>query len=105
MKNVDPVVYEGVDIQKYERCGNVQKRMGRHLMNNVSQLKQTSFQHNGKTVKGISGKGKLSNAAIHKIQGHYGAAIRNNVNNVDKMKKDIRDIWEHMTKKHDNCGS
>ena len=102
MKNVDPVVYEGVDIQKYECCGHVQKRMGRHLMNKVSQLKQTSFQYNGKTVKGTSGKGKLSNAAIRKIQGHHGAAIQHNVNNVDKMKKDI---WEHMTKKHDNCGS
>ena len=105
VKNADPVLYEGVDIQKYECCGHVQKRMGRHLMNKVSQLKQTSFQYNGKTVKGTSGKVKLSNAAIRKIQGHYGAAIRNNVNNVDKMKKDIRDIWEHMTKKHNNCGS
>ena len=105
VKNVDPVVYEGVDIQKYECCGNVQERMGRHLMNNVSQLKQTSFQYNGKTVKGTSGKVKLSNAAIRKIQGHHGAAIRHNVNNMDKMKKDIWAIWEHRTKKHDNCGS
>ena len=52
--------------------------------------------------------GQLSSRAIKKIQGHYGATIRNNVNNmnnVSKMKRDIWAIWEHRARKHDDCSS
>ena len=105
VEKADPPIYPGKPIQKYECCGHVQKRMGRQLMNKVSELKQKTFLQNGKNVKGIGGKGGMSMPAIKRIQGHYGAAIRNNVNDTVKMKKDIWAIWEHRTKKHDNCGN
>ena len=59
LKNAFPAVYPAVEIQKLECCGHVQKRMGRHLTNKVTALKTHIFQHSGKTVKGIGGKGGL----------------------------------------------
>ena len=73
-------------------------------MDKVTELKQKNFVHNGKVVKGIGGRGGLTSKAIKRIQGHYGAAIRQNVNKTDKMKRDIWAIWEHRTGKHDHCG-
>ena len=73
-------------------------------MNKVSEFKQKPFLHNGKITKGIGGRGGLTPKAIKKIQGHYGAAIRKNINNTDQMRKDILAIWEHRAKNHDNCG-
>ena len=104
VQNLEPAIYD-VNIAKYECCGHVQKRMGRHLMTKITELKQKTFVHNGKTVKGVGGRGGLTPKAIKKIQGHYGAAIRNNINNTDKMRKDIWAIWEHRTRKHENCGT
>ena len=103
VENVEPAIYD-VNIAKYECCGHVQKRMGRQLMNKVSEFKQKPFLHNGKITKGIDGRRGLTPKAIKEIQGHYGAAIRKNVNNTDQMRKDIWAIWEHRTKHHDNCG-
>ena len=59
VKNADPPVYNNVDIKKYECCGHVQKRTGKHFMNKVAELKQKTFMHNGKIVKGIGNKGGL----------------------------------------------
>ena len=59
VKNADPPIYEGTLIEKLECCGHVQKRMGRQLMNKVSALKTTMFNHNGKQVKGIGGRNGL----------------------------------------------
>ena len=36
VKNADPPIYNGIEIQKLECCGHVQKRMGRQLTNKVS---------------------------------------------------------------------
>ena len=61
----------------------------------------------GKQKKGIGGRMGLKNPAILKIQGHLGAAIRNNVTyvgNVPAMKKAVWVIWEHRNKIHTNCG-
>ena len=103
VKNTDPPVYNNVDIKKYECCGHVQKRTGKHFMNKVAELKQKTFMHNGKIVKGIwNKKGGLSSRVIKKIQGHYGAAI---CSNVSKMKRDNRAIWKHRARKHDDCSS
>ena len=64
VKNAQPPVYDNTDITKLECCGHVQKRMGRHLTNKVSELKKTPFVHNGKNVKGIGGRGGLKKTAI-----------------------------------------
>lgn len=106
LKNSEPPVYEGVRIEKLECCGHVQKRMGRQLLNKVNELKNKTFNKNGKSVKGIGGKGGgLTKKAILKIQAHFGAAIRKNSGNLGQMKKDIWAIWQHRNKKHDNCGT
>lgn len=39
------------------------------------------------------------------IQGHYGAAIRDNVGNIQSMRKAIWAIWEHRNRQHQNCGN
>ena len=67
VQNVEPAIYD-VNIAKYECCSHVQKKMGRHLMNKVSEFKQKPFLHNGKITKGIGGRGGLTPKAIKKIQ-------------------------------------
>ena len=71
----------------------------------MTELKKTKFVKDGKLVTGIGGKGGLTKKAILKIQGNYGAAIRNNTDNVAGMKKDVWAIWEHLNKVHTNCGA
>ena len=58
----------------------------------------------GKTCKGIGGVGKLTKKQILRMQGHYGAVIRNNVGNVPQMKEDIWAIWQHKHGEHSMCG-
>lgn len=104
LKKADPPVYD-TNIERLECCGHVQKRMGRHLMKTVTDNKNKQFKlQDGKITKGLGGKGKLTKKAILKIQGHFGAAIRNNAGNVTQMKRDIWAIWEHRNKEHSNCG-
>ena len=98
-------IYENVTIAKLECCGHVQKRMGRQLTKKVDELKKQTFNHNGKTVRGIGGQGKLTKKAILKIQGHFGAAIRKNSGNLENMKRDIWAIYNHRKKDHTNCGN
>ena len=68
-------IYDGIDVEKLECVGHVQKRVGNRLRN----LK--------KNVKGLGGKGKLTNNLIDCLQNYYGIAIRSNVNDLDGMKK------------------
>ncbi|ELU04515.1 hypothetical protein CAPTEDRAFT_218535 [Capitella teleta] len=91
-------------VNKLECCGHVQKRMGKRLMDKVSQLKSTSFKHAGKSVKGIGGAGKLTQKAIKRIQGHYGGAIRAHPGDLDGMKKAVWAIWHHRGDRHQDCG-
>ena len=105
LKNADPPVYDDIVITKLECCGHVQKRMGRQLTNKVTEHKGKSFVNNGKTMKGIGGKGGLTKKAILKIQGHFGAAIKNNTGNLLQMKEDIWAIWQHRHRDHHNCGT
>lgn len=105
VEKAEPAIYDdNTHITKYECCGHVQKRMGKQLINKVAELKQKTFVHNANNVKGIGGKGGLTMRGIKTIQGHYGAAIRKNVEDVDNMHKDIWSIWEHRTGEHDRCG-
>ena len=99
----DPPVYKDVGIQKLECCGHVQKRMGKRLLDKINQCKGKVYQHGNKKVKGIGGAGKLTKAAVKRIQGHYGGAIRNNIGSLDKMKTAIWAIWHHRNGDHDKC--
>ena len=63
------------------------------------ELKKT-FDHNGKTVRGIGGQGKLTKKDMLKIQGNFGAAIRKNPGNLENMKRDIWAIYNLRRKDH-----
>ena len=64
---------------------------------------KTKFVHNGKTLTGISGKGKLTDKKIKVMQGHYGAAIRNNPGDVSAMKKAVWAIFHQGSGHHEDC--
>lgn len=68
-------MYGKDSVQKLECIGHVQKRVGCRLR----KLK--------KTVRGLGGKGKLTDALIDRLQNYYGIAIRANVGNLSAMKK------------------
>ena len=100
----EPPIYPGKIIKKLECCGHVQKRMGRRLIDKRDECKGKMYVENGKQFKGIGGKGRLTQSAIKRIQGHYGGAIRSNSGNLSGMKKAIMAIWKHRTGVHEDCG-
>ena len=100
--SANPPIYRH-QINKLECCGHVQKRMGKRLMDKVLQCKNKSYTENGKTYKGLGGQNRLTQKSIQRIQGHYGAAIRNNRGDVPGMKKAIMTIWKHRAKDHSEC--
>ena len=67
-------IYEGIKVEKLECIGHVQKRVGNRLRN----LK--------KNVKGLGGRGRLTDNIIDKLQNYYGMAIRQNSGDLNAMK-------------------
>ena len=101
----DPPIYPDVDIKKLECVGHIQKRMGRKLSNLVTACKNRSYTFdNGKKTKGIGGQKKLTKIAIHRIQGHFGGAIRKHVGDEAGMRNAVWAIFHHRAGKHDICG-
>ena len=74
---------------KLECVGHVQKRLGTRLRNKVKELKGT--------MTPISGKGELTETIINSLQNFYGRAIRENTDQLYKMKKSIGAILWHCT--------
>ena len=70
-------IYPGLKVKKKECIGHVQKRVG----NRVRKLKLQ--------IKGLGGKGKLTNAMVERLQNYYGIAIRSNICNLDGMVKAV----------------
>ena len=67
-------IYEGIKDEKLECIGHVQKIVGNRLRN----LK--------KNVKGLGGRGRLTDNIIDKLQNYYGMAIQQNSGNLNAMK-------------------
>lgn len=89
-------IYGENSVNKLECIGHIQKRVGTRLR----KLK--------KTTKGLSGKGKLTDRFIDKLQNYYGIAIRSNVGNLQSMQKSVIAAFYHCcsnTKKsmHGQC--
>ena len=82
--------YEGVQVVKKECVGHVQKRMGTRLRN----LK--------KNVKGLGGRGRLTDSIIDRFQNYYGIAIRSNVGDIENMKKAIYAVLLHVSSSQKN---
>ena len=97
-------IYQGKQIEKLECVGHIQKRMGRKLNNLVFKCKNKIFiNSDGKKVKGIGGKKKLTKKDIYRIQGHYGAAIRKHAGDENRMRKAVCAIFLHRSGDHSMC--
>ena len=55
-----------------------------------------------KNVKGLSGKGKLTNVMINRLQNYYGIAIRQNKNDLKKMQAAVRATLFHVASSKEN---
>ena len=55
-----------------------------------------------KNVKGLSGKGKLTNTMIDQLQNYYGMAIRQNKNDLKNMQAAVRAILFHVASSKEN---
>ena len=89
-------LYDGIKVLKQECIGHVQKRVG----NRLRKLKTK--------VKGLGGRGKLTNATIDKLQNYYGIAIRTNSGDLDGMKRSVLASLFHVASSkesqwHDYC--
>ncbi|GFW65335.1 uncharacterized protein TNCV_396011 [Trichonephila clavipes] len=84
-------------VTKFECIGHVQKRVG-------SRLRKLKTK-----TKGLSGKGKLTDNFIDRLQNYYGIAVRSNVGNLTAMQQNasrravllarctVRNCWEQWT--------
>ena len=86
----------GIEIEKKECIGHVQKRVG------------TALRKLKRDKPGLGGKGKLTDSQIDKLQNYYGIAIRSNVGNLAGMKKAIHASLMHCASSearplHDHC--
>ncbi|GFW19817.1 uncharacterized protein TNCV_3561201 [Trichonephila clavipes] len=64
-------------VTKFECIGHVQKRVG-------SRLRKLKTE-----TKGLSGKGKLTDNFIDRLQNYYGIAVRSNVGNLTAMQQNV----------------
>ncbi|GFX13470.1 uncharacterized protein TNCV_2192241 [Trichonephila clavipes] len=76
-------MYAPNTVNKLECIGHVQKRVRSHLR----KLK--------KSVKGLGGKGKLTDNFIDKLQNYYGIAIRSNIKNLANMQSAVIAAFYH----------
>ena len=86
----------GIEVAKQECIGHVQKRVG------------TALRKLKKDTPGLSGKGKLTDSMIDKLQNYYGIAIRSNVGDLQGMKKAVLASLFHCASSesrhlHDYC--
>ncbi|GFY06236.1 uncharacterized protein TNCV_2680301 [Trichonephila clavipes] len=70
-------------VTKFECIGHVQKRVG-------SRLRKLKTK-----TKGLSGKGKLTDNFIDKLQNYYGIAVRSNVGNLNAMQQNVISALYH----------
>ncbi|GFX21222.1 uncharacterized protein TNCV_2251701 [Trichonephila clavipes] len=72
-------------VTKYECIGHVQKRVGARLR----KLKSKN--------KNLSGKGKLTDSFIDRLQNYYGIAVRCNVGNLSGLQQNVIVAWFHCS--------
>lgn len=84
---VDADFYEDTKVEKLECINHVAKRMGSMLRKLKAKMGKSKLSD----VKTISGRNRLTNEAIIKVQKYYDLAIRRNVNGTVEQMKDA--IW------------
>ena len=93
-------VYGDVQVTKEDCVNHISKRMGTALRKLSAEAKLQGSS--------ISGKGKLTNAKILKIQNYYGRAIKDHANDIGLLKRRIFAILFHLSStdenpKHQHC--
>nr|XP_047137499.1 uncharacterized protein LOC124814004 [Hydra vulgaris] len=83
-------IYPNMEVKKLECVGHYQKRVGTRLR----KLK--------KNVKGLGGRGRLTNAVIDRLQNFFGVAIRSNTNDLNKMKQAVLASLFHVASSKEN---
>ena len=83
-----------VQIQKLECIGHIQKRVGGQLRELKLKLKGSKLSDG----KGISGKGRLTDTVVNKLQNYFGIALRTNLDSIYIMKKCIYASLFHNSK-------
>ncbi|GFU13060.1 uncharacterized protein TNCV_1444941 [Trichonephila clavipes] len=83
-------IYGENSVTKYECIGHIQKIVGSRLR----KLK--------KNIKGLGGKGKLTDKFINKLQNYYGIAIRSNVGCLEKMQSAVIAAFFHCCSSNQN---
>jgi hypothetical protein len=90
--------YPGFEIKKAECVGHVQKRCG-------ARLRTLRINYRGKLLsdgKPLSGKGRLTDKVINRLQNYYGLAIRQNTDSLYQMKKAVGAIIFHCCENDDS---
>ena len=82
---------EDHEVKKIDCVGHVHKRMGANLRNWLDTNKKVVMEDLGR----VSGSGRLTKMAINRLSTYYGYAIRRNLGNVERMKKDILAVLYH----------
>ncbi|GFW67278.1 uncharacterized protein TNCV_2698881 [Trichonephila clavipes] len=72
-------------VTKYECIGHVQKRVGARLR----KLKSKN--------KNLSGKGKLIDSFIERLQNYYGIAVRSNAGNLSSLQQNVIEALFHCS--------
>lgn len=75
--------YGDNSVEKLECIGHIQKRVGSHLRKLKSK------------TKGLSGRGKLTDTFIDRLQNYYGIAVRANVGNIQNMQQNVIAVLFH----------
>lgn len=89
---------QDVEIIKQECIGHIQKRMGARLLRLKDRMKGMTLEDG----KPLSGKGRLSEKVISKLQEYYGHAIRSNCSDLTSMRKAIWATFYHKMSTPEN---
>ncbi|CAN7995809.1 unnamed protein product, partial [Ixodes hexagonus] len=84
---------DSVEISKLECIGHVEKRMGTRLR----RLKKENKVGKLSDGKGLSARGRLTDAVMDKLQTYFGLAIRRNVGNLEEMRKAVWATYFHLS--------
>ncbi|GFW86392.1 uncharacterized protein TNCV_4331761 [Trichonephila clavipes] len=75
--SVSKILMGRIASQKYECIGHVQKRVG-------ARLRKLKCKN-----KNLSGKGKLTDSCIDRLQNYYGIAVHSNVGNLSGLQQNV----------------
>ena len=82
-------IYDGAMVEKLECIGHYQKRVG------------TRCRKLEKNVKGLGGRGRLTNATVDRLQNYFGVALRQNCHDLKVMQSACRASLFHVASSKD----